>query len=147
MSKGIHKGGCPSVKKYIAAALLLLLAYFGWTQWESRQLHHSIQASEVSEVSMWGEGVPEHAATTKEVRQLVEWFNASTDIRDNSALSGTTPSAGIRMKLQDGHVIYIFASGSDFEVERDDVNRRVAYWARQPEIKALLQSLAVAGNK
>lgn len=108
-------------------------------------LHKKISLTDVSSIRLWGEGIKEKTdgreATGEEMKKIVDWFNQATDIRENKNLAGTTPDAGIFIQLKNGSLINIIRSGSDFEIQRDINGEMVSYWAKQPDIKALLDQM------
>lgn len=81
-------------------------------------------------------------ATKEEIENITKWFNSATDIRRNRRFAGTTPDAGIIIKLKSGGEISLVRSGEDFEIQRDYGMGTVSYWVKQPDIKKLLDQLA-----
>ncbi len=113
-------------------------------------IHKPVSVADVSSIRVWGNGLPAgHSgrdATGKEISQIVKWLNESKDIRPNKDFAGTTPDSGIVINLKSGQSILILNSGSDFEVQREDIGKRVSYWAKNPELRDFLAQLATGSN-
>ncbi|MCL5046961.1 MAG: hypothetical protein M1598_09325 [Actinobacteria bacterium] len=132
------------MKRWIVAILSVLVALaVGW--WVlSGTLHVRINPADVKEVRLWGNSIGHQGrpATTEEKAQIIRRFNQGTHPRDNSALAGTTPDAGIQFTFQNGSTLSILRSGTDFEVQDHRAMKARYYWLRQPEIRQLLDELA-----
>lgn len=107
--------------------------------------HESIREEDVEEA--WVYDSMDAAATYQtlsqsEISELVAWFNGCTDIRLNRDFAGTVTINGINIKMKDDIGISILKSGKNFEVQVGGPDREtVSYWAKQPDIEALLDSL------
>lgn len=99
-------------------------------------LHEQINVNDVESINFWGNITD--VARSVEKQDIVEWFNSMTNIRENKGFAGTTPDAGIIIKLKTGNQISIINSGADFEVQR--LNRLgdvISYWGKQPYIRSI----------
>jgi len=68
-------------------------------------LHEPINVSDVESVNIWGN--TSEVASSIEKQDIVKWFNSITNIRENKGCAGTTPDAGIIIKLKTGsQIIY-----------------------------------------
>lgn len=109
-------------------------------------IHIPIKEEDVSEVivydSMYNYGGEYHTMSQSEISDLVKWFNACTDIRLNSDFAGTVTIVGITIKMKDDRNISIVDSGENFEIQISDPKKEtISYWAKQPDIEALLKTL------
>lgn len=128
----------------IAVAVGLLLIYGWWTFAGGRKLHVPIDPAIVTEVTVWGEAVGQggRPATAEEREQVIRWYNAGSHPRDNSALAGTTPQAGIRIRFAGGGRLSISRSGTDFEVQDFREEKPRYYWLKQADLRRFLDELA-----
>lgn len=110
-------------------------------------LHQPVDRERVEQVELWG-GAPQNqrAATPEEVDRIITWFNSAIAPRENRALVGPTPAAGIRIGLKSGETISIWRSGADFEVGRKTADGYKQYWLKQPELRTFLDRLAVPAS-
>jgi len=111
-----------------------------------RGLHVPIDPTAVKEVRVWGEAIgPDgRPATPEQKEQIIRWFNKGTNPRDNSALSGTTPAAGIDIRFSAGGHMGIFRSGTDFEVQDFRIAKPRYYWLKQADMRKFLDGLAIS---
>jgi hypothetical protein len=80
-------------------------------------------------------------ADIAEKQNIVKWFNAITDVRENKDFAGTTPESGIIIKLKLGSEIHILKSGEDFEVQRTNIlGNHISYLGKQSNIRDILYS-------
>ena len=102
-------------------------------------LHESLTINEVESINIWGK--TNRTADSDEKQYIVNWFNSITDIRKNKDFAGTTPEAGICIKLKNNSFILVLESGKDFEVQRTDKSgKQVSYWGKQPDIRDILKN-------
>jgi|BioPla2DNA2_1021312.scaffolds.fasta_scaffold27136_4 hypothetical protein len=103
------------------------------------ELHEPINVSDVESIKIWGR--TSRIANSDEKRDIIKWFNSTSNIRENKDFAGTTPDAGIVIKLQTGNEILILKSGTDFEVQRTNSSGvRISYWGEQSNIRNILYS-------
>lgn len=124
---------------YISMFVLIsLLGWFGSSVYSTQSLHKEISVNEVSEIKLWGYD-EERKASNEEKIKIISWFNNATDIRRNKNFAGSTPYSGIIIQLNsEEKSILISRSGEEFEVQRDGIS----YWAKESNIKQLLDELA-----
>jgi hypothetical protein len=106
-------------------------------------LHRPIKVENIARITLWGgyNGV-NREASEQEVTNIVNWFNSVYDIRENKEFAGTTEESGVKIEEKDGTRFIIGRSGEDFEVQRKDQKGKLrSYWARQKDIKELLDQL------
>ena len=104
--------------------------------------HQQIRVEDVSRIILNGFGTGDIDATTQEVENIVTWFNSAYDIRDANFV-GTTADSIITVVMRNGERFSISHGGKDFEVQRKDrLGILRSYWARQQDIKQLLDDLA-----
>ncbi|MDD5602722.1 MAG: hypothetical protein PHG48_01395 [Eubacteriales bacterium] len=112
----------------------ILLSFFSYQS----KSHKSIKLIDIESINIWGNTT--RIASSDEVRDIVNWFNSITDIRANKDFEGTTPEAGIVIKLKTGDSILILKSGIDFEVQRTNIfGKRISYWGKEANIRRLLE--------
>ena len=128
----------------IVVAATLLLVYGWWAIGGSSRLHLPINPAAVMEVVLWGDGVgPGGRPATPAERELVlRWFNAGTGPRENKALAGTTPQAGVRIRFSGEQRLSILRSGEDFEVQDFRGAAPRYYWLKQADLRSFLDELA-----
>lgn len=126
----------------IVAVISVILVTAWWVQ--ARGLHVPIDQASVKEVRVWGDAIGHSGrqATPDEKDQIIRWFNEGANPRDNSALAGTTPQAGIDIRFNDGRHMGIFRSGSDFEVQDFRSVKPRYYWLKQADLRRILDELA-----
>ncbi|NPV71713.1 MAG: hypothetical protein HPY55_13895 [Firmicutes bacterium] len=134
------------VRRSVAALIVLLLAGLSFNAYLDRSPHRPISARDVVGVRLWrwvpGSGMTETTAAADEAAKIIDWFNSATEIRPNRSFAGTTAECGIRVILTRGRSVLILKSGADFEVQRDYfLFKRVSYWARQDDVRRLLERL------
>jgi hypothetical protein len=138
------KGESNMAKKSLLLAIaILFIVVAAWKCENPSNWHRPIKVDDISRIILWGSynGVYRDA-TQQEVINIVNWFNSADDIR-NANFVGTTEESGIKVELKNCDKFGIGRSGQDFEVQRKDafgISR--SYWARQNEIKELLDELA-----
>jgi len=138
------------VKKSLFIGVVVLLLISGiWTHVKTSNLHHPVKVEDISSITLWGvhggyqEATQTEGATQEEIKNIVNWFNSVSDIRENRAFAGETPDSGIIIKEKNGEEFSIIRSGKDFEVQRKNKSGETySYWAIQKEIKKLLDELA-----
>lgn len=114
--------------------LLILILALGLISYYFLRIHKPINANDVESVNIWGN--TSGVTTSVEKQDIVKWFNSITNIRNNKDFAGTTPNAGVIIKLKTGDEIFIINSGSDFEVQRNNIfGKRISYWGKQPNIR------------
>lgn len=130
-------------KSLLFGLSVFLLALVIWNYVNTSNLHRTIMVENVSNIRLWsGYGV-DRVATEQEVINIVNWFNSAKGIRENKEFAGTTEDSGIIVEEKNGSRFSIGRSGEDFEVQRKDEQGKLrSYWARQKEIKELLDKLA-----
>ena len=136
-----------SILKRVFIGLMLIICL--WLFWQSsNRIHRPLNIDNVSDIYLWAEdekfGRIQKLATDDEKKQIVNWFNSVWDIRRNKGFAGATPQSGIVISLKQGKSILILRSGFNFEIQRDDAknsHKKISYWARQQEIKNLLELL------
>lgn len=79
----------------IISLLAIVIIYCFFT--DTRKLHESISVSDVESINIWGD--TSRMANSDEKQDIVKWFNAITDVRENKDFAGTTPESGIIIKL------------------------------------------------
>lgn len=123
----------------MVVALTAGIIYFQGVQ---NSIHKSIDKNDVLNVTVYGSKTTEVKDDVL-IDNIIKWFNDASDIRINENFAGTTPAAGIIINLKSKETISILASGSDFEIQRNDANsKNVSYWAKQENIKEYLSTLA-----
>jgi hypothetical protein len=144
-----HGGLATAILCVLIAGSVLL--YDGW----QRDVHRPVSIADVDGVTFHRLLTPDGSITTPEeyagrrataaeAAQVVAWFNSAKDIRPNREFAGEPASAAIRISLKSGRRVSIGYPGGDLAVQRNDVRlggRTVAYWARQPDIRRLLEQL------
>lgn len=102
------------------------------------ELHKTISPAHVQRVELWGPQLQgARIADPQMANQIVEWFNAGSDPRENTAKVGPTPDAVISIHLTNGEIVRIARAGQDVEVSQ----KGRQYWLRQPKLRQLLDSL------
>lgn len=132
-------------RKYVVPILGLLSLFMMWKFYNiliSESIHKSVNPEQVFSIELWGEKYVSRTANNEETAKIIEWFNSATDIRENKEFAGTTPEAGIVIKLKSRQTILVIRSGTDFEIQRNDIGKRVSYWAKQSNLRKLLEQLA-----
>lgn len=129
-------------KLLLLAFIVLAVALVLWSYLSPSKWHQPIKVDDISNITLWGRTSRE--ATQEDVINIVKWFNSAYDIR-NANFVGTTEESGINVVMKNGEKVSIGRSGKDFEVQRKD-KRGVyrSYWARQPQLKQLLDNLTKA---
>lgn len=102
----------------------------------SGPLHQNLDAAKVTKVELWGTRVTRDA-TALETAAIVAWFNAGFDPRENTAHVGSTPEAGIIIRLTSGETVLVNRDGTDVEVSAHGKQ----YWLRQPDLRRFLDNL------
>jgi hypothetical protein len=130
-------------KKLLVLGVIIVLGVLvAWKSTNISTLHRPIKVENISRITLWSVWGVNRQATQQEVINIVNWFNSSTDVRDANFV-GTTEESGITVEEKDGSRFSINRSGEDFEVSRKDEKGTLrSYWARQKEIKSLLDELA-----
>ncbi len=134
----------------LSIAAVVILAIAGWKLYSTSTLHRPLNIDEISRITLLGGWVGEtgwvssnREATEQEVKNIVNWFNSADGIRHNRDFAGTTAESSMRVELNNGEKFSIIRSGQDFEVQRKDQRGEPqSYWAKQKEIKNLLNELA-----
>ncbi len=126
----------------------MLIICLGLFWQSSNRIHRPLNIDNVSNICLWANGDKigriQKLSNDKEKKEIVNWFNSVWDIRRNKGFAGETPQSGIVISLKQGKNILILRSGSDFEIQRNDAknpHKTISYWARQQEIKNLLELL------
>ncbi len=132
---------------FIGGILIIIGAsLFFFNNRNGTPIHDAISVDDVITIKSWGNNNPnekEREENKESIEKITAWFNSAQDIRRNPEFSGSTPEAGMIIELKSGHRILINRSGSDFEVQRNDVRgNNISYWAKQPELKVVLDKLA-----
>lgn len=130
------------MKRILYSLAIIGLLVLAWSWYSAREIHKPVSVDEVSRIRIWGASVITDMATKEETENIIKWFNSASDIRENKGFAGTTPEAGIYIDLKSGRTISIIRSGSDFEVQKGTVTGRTSYWAKQSELRKLLDRLA-----
>ena len=96
------------MNKIIVLILIVLVSASVW-HWKNKSLHQPISVNNVASIELWAD-TPEHIskkATLEETQKIVEWFNSSTNIRQNKDFAGITPYAGIIIELESGGTLVL----------------------------------------
>lgn len=81
-------------------------------------------------------------ASYEEASQIVEWYNLMHSFKANSTLAGTTPDAGISIRLKSGVSIGITALGqSGRNLEFQVKGMKYPYFATQDDLHKLIISI------
>ncbi len=134
----------------ISITLIILLISGGilYSKVIQRPLHQSICKQDISDIQVYGSVGTKKIEDVVSIDNIIEWFNQASDIRINKDFAGTTPESGIIINLKSGKRILILNSGSDFEIQRDDVRpKNASYWAKQQDIKVYLERLVAGADK
>lgn len=132
-----------SKKLLLLGVIIFLVALVAWKSVNTMNLHRPIMVENISSIRLWGVYGVDRVATEPEVINIVNWFNSAKGIRENKEFAGTTEDSGIIVVEKNGSKFGIGRSGEDFEVQRKDEQGKLrSYWARQKEIKELLDKLA-----
>ncbi|KNY25861.1 hypothetical protein Bccel_1121 [Pseudobacteroides cellulosolvens ATCC 35603 = DSM 2933] len=134
------------MKRLIIVSITLIMLLISWGILYSKvmqsPLHQSIFKQDISDIQVYGSTGTKKIEDGVLVDNIIKWFNQASDIRINKDFAGTTPESGIIINLKSGKRILILNSGSDFEIQRDDVRpENVSYWAKQQDIKVYLERL------
>ncbi len=131
-----------------ALAILTVSGFIIYSYVGQKPVHKEINKQDIFDIQSYG------TAGTKKIEDdvlkdnILNWFNQAGDIRLNKDFAGTTPESGIIINLKSGKRILVLNSGSDFEIQRDDVRpENISYWARQQDIKDYLRELAEGKDK
>ena len=133
----------------IAVSLIMFLVLQGilYSKLMQKSVHLSIQKEDIADIEVYGSGGTKKIEDVALIDNIIMWFNQLSDIRVNKDFEGTTPESGIIINLKSGKKISILNSGSDFEIQRNDVRpENVSYWGKQQDIKAYLQGLIEGSN-
>ena len=133
----------------IAVSLIMILVLQGilYSKLMQKSVHLSIQKEDIADIEVYGSGGTKKIEDVALIDNIIMWFNQLSDIRVNKDFEGTTPESGIIINLKSGKKISILNSGSDFEIQRNDVRpENVSYWGKQQDIKAYLQGLIEGSN-
>jgi hypothetical protein len=131
-------------KSVVLVVIMFLVMLVVWKYVNTTNLHPPIKVKSITRITLWGgyNGVDKEASE-QEVTNIVNWFNSAYDIRENKEFAGTTEESGIKIEGKDGTRFSIGRSGEGFEVQRKDQKGKLrSYWARQKDIKKLLDELA-----
>jgi len=131
-------------KSLLLIVILFLVVPVAWKSVNNSSLHRPIKVENIARITLWGGYIGvSREASEQEVTNIVNWFNSAYDIRENKEFAGTTEESGIKIEEKDGTGFSIGRSGGDFEVQRKDQKGKLrSYWARQKDIKELLDQLA-----
>lgn len=107
--------------------------------------HESIIESDINEiwVSRNQEAGEFDQLSADTFSDMVKWFNSCTDIRPNPDFAGTAgPLVSIKI-MHTSKNIMILKSGEDFEIQVHyfDDKKPVSYWAKQDNIKKMLDEI------
>jgi hypothetical protein len=130
-------------KSILLVVIMFLVVLVAWKYVTTSNLYRPIKVENIARITLWGgyNGV-NREASEQEVTNIVNWFNSVYDIRENKEFAGTTEESGIKIEEKDGTRFIIGRSGEDFEVQRKDQKGKLrSYWARQKDIKELLDQL------
>jgi hypothetical protein len=131
-------------KSVVLVVIMFLVMLVVWKYVNTTNLHPPVKVESITRITFWGgyNGV-DREASEQEVTNIVNWFNSAYDIRENKEFAGTTEESGIKIEGKDGTRFSIGRSGEGFEVQRKDQKGKLrSYWARQKDIKKLLDELA-----
>ncbi|MHB8131128.1 MAG: hypothetical protein ACYDEX_19275 [Mobilitalea sp.] len=110
------------------------------------KLHEQVNVNDVETINIWG--TTNRVADSVEKQDITNWFNSTTNVRQNKYFAGTTPEAGINIKLKNGSSIHILKSGTDFEVQRTNSSGKfISYWGKQSNIRNVLLCIIRRPNK
>jgi len=127
--------------------MILILQGFLYSKLMQKSVHLNISKEDIADIQVYGSAGTKKIEDVAMIDNIIKWFNQVGDIRVNKDFAGTTPESGIEINLKSGKRILILNSGSDFEIQRNDViPENVSYWARQQDIKDYLQGLIEGGN-
>lgn len=120
--------------------LAVWLIYYFFTN--TSKLHEPVNLNDVESIIIWGQ--TNRLANSAEKQDIINWFNSTTDIRQNRDFAGTTPESGIVIKLKMRSDILILKSGTDFEVQRTNSSgKHISYWGRQSNIRNILYRISL----
>ena len=132
-----------SKKLLLLGVIVFLVALVTCKSVNTLNLHRPIMVENVPHIRLWSVYGVDRLATEQEVINIINWFDSAKDIRENEEFAGTTEDSGIKVEEKNGSKFSIARSGEDFEVQRKDEQGKLrSYWARQKEIKDLLDKLA-----
>lgn len=127
--------------KWLLAIILFLVVLLIFKNMAINDIHSCISDDEIN--SIYISGMSTHGnikiEDDKEIKNIVKWFNAITDIRENKDFLGVTDNSEIIINLKTNKQILILKSGIDFEIQRYDKNGKwISYWGKQTDISRLL---------
>ena len=78
-----------------------------------------------------------------DLADLVKWFKSASDIRPNPTFKGSVTIVGIIILLKDNREIGLLEAANGFEVQVSYPNGKkpISYWAKQPDIEMLLNTI------
>lgn len=121
--------------KLIFFIIFFWLIFYFFTN--TSKLHEPVNVNDVESINIWGS--TNRMADSVEKQDIINWFNSTTDVRQNKYFAGTTPESGVLIKLINGSSIHILKSGTDFEVQRiNSSGKFISYWGKQSNIRNIL---------
>lgn len=138
-------------KKGFIIMLLFVLFYIGfkvYRDYNINSMHTKINISDVESIKIYGTAIKvDRYANSDETKNIINWFNSTTDIRRNREFEGVgTPDSNILIQLKSGGrlgKINIAKSGQDFEVQKHDKKGKlISYWGKQSDIRRILKEAA-----
>jgi hypothetical protein len=129
----------------VLVSIFIIIGVQRWHIYSVNSIHTQISISDIECIRISGTAIKGDGkiATEDEMKNIVNWFNSISDIRENKDFQGTTEESIITILLKSKSKISIGRSGRNFEVQRYNKNgKRISYWGKQPDVEKILEEAA-----